>query len=238
MLAGVFMNAVLTFAIFLGLALYYGEPTALTAPVIAQVVDGYPAAAAGLAAGDSISAVGGETVRTWDDLVKRVSASAGHPLSFVVWSHGASRTTTITPRAIVDTNPTTGAVTTVGKIGAARRLVRHPMGVLRGVADAWGGTYRAAGLIVVTLGELATKPAAWHSLSGPVGIIEGVGRHGAEWVRGSARVDCDPQHQRRGVQPAPHPDPRWRADRRERGRVDQGPPASAYGRGKPSSALA
>jgi regulator of sigma E protease len=172
MLAGVFMNAVLTFAIFLGLALYYGEPTASTAPVIAQVVDGYPAAAAGLASGDSISAVGGEAVRNWDDLVKRVSASAGHPLSFVVWSHGASRTTTITPRAIVDTNPTTGAVTTVGKIGAARRLVRHPMGILHGVANAWSGTYRAAGLIVVTLGELATKPAAWHSLSGPVGIIK------------------------------------------------------------------
>ncbi len=33
MLAGVFMNVVLTFAIF-GLALYYGEPTASTAPVI------------------------------------------------------------------------------------------------------------------------------------------------------------------------------------------------------------
>lgn len=171
MLAGVFMNAVLTFAIFFGLALYYGKPTASTAPVIAQVVDGYPAASAGLAAGDSISAVEGVQVHSWDDLVQHISGSAGHPLALVVWSHGASRTVVLTPRAIVDTNPTTGAVSTVGKIGAARKLVRHPVGILRGTADAWGDTYRAATLIVVTLGELATKPAAWHSLSGPVGII-------------------------------------------------------------------
>jgi regulator of sigma E protease len=172
MLAGVFMNAVLTFVIFLGLALYYGEETASTAPIIAQVVSGYPAASAGLAPGDSISAVEGQPVHSWDDLVQRVSGAAGRPLSFVVWSHGTSRTVTLTPRATVDTNPTTGAVTTVGKIGAARRLERHPAGIVRGTVDAWRNTGRYAGLIFVTLGELATKPAAWHSLSGPVGIIK------------------------------------------------------------------
>ncbi len=170
MLAGVFMNVVLCFAIILGLALYYGEPTASTAPVIERVVPGMPAASAGLASGDSISAVGDQPVHNWDELVQRVSASAGHPLALQVWSHGKERTVTITPQATSDTNPSSGAVRTVGKIGAARRLERHPLPIDRAFVDAWRGTWRYGGLVVLTIRELATKSAAWHSLSGPVGI--------------------------------------------------------------------
>jgi regulator of sigma E protease len=170
MLAGVFMNVVLTFAIILGLALYYGEPTPSTAPVIERVVPGMPAANAGLASGDSISAIGGQPIHSWDDLVTHVSTAAGQPLALTVWSHGKERSVSITPRATVDTNPANGAVRTVGKIGAARRLERHPLPLNRAVGNAWRGTWRAAGLIVLTIRELATKAGAWHSLSGPVGI--------------------------------------------------------------------
>ena len=38
------------------------------------------------------------------------------------------------------------------------------------MADAWHVTWRYAGLIVLTLRELATHTAAWHSLAGPLGI--------------------------------------------------------------------
>ncbi len=172
MLAGVFMNVVLTFVIILGLALYYGEPTASTAPVIERVVPGMPAAGAGLVSGDSISAIGTIPIHSWDELVQHVSAAAGQPLRFAVWTHGTERTVTITPQATPDTNPATGAVRTVGKIGAARRLERHPMGFDHALGNAWRGTWRSAGLVVLTIRELATKSSAWHSLSGPVGISE------------------------------------------------------------------
>jgi regulator of sigma E protease len=172
MLAGVFMNAVLTFAIFAGLALYWGEPTVSTAPVIERVLPQSAAAMAGLAAGDSISAVAGQPVHSWDELVQHVSAAPGQPLPLTVWAHGRERTVTVTPRDAVDTNPTTGVVRTVGKIGAARRLDRHPLPVGRAFGDAWRGTWRAAGLIVLTLRQLATTPSAWHSLSGPLGITK------------------------------------------------------------------
>ena len=170
MLAGVFMNVVLCFVIIFGLALYYGEPTASTAPVIERVMPGSPASSAGLATGDSISAIGDQPIHTWDELVQRVKASAGQPLTFAVWTHGKQRSVTITPRATADTNPATGAVHTIGQIGAARRLERHPMPIDRAVANAWRGTWRSAGLVVLTIRELATKSSAWHSLSGPVGI--------------------------------------------------------------------
>ncbi len=170
MLAGVFMNVVLTFAIFFGLSLYYGDPTASTAPVIERVVPGTPAAGAGLVGGDSISAIGNHPVHSWDELVQLVSVSAGKPLAFSVWTHGNQRTVTITPRARTDTNPANGAVRVVGQIGAARRLERHPLPLDRALGNAWRGTYRSAGLVVLTIRELATKSSAWHSLSGPVGI--------------------------------------------------------------------
>jgi regulator of sigma E protease len=170
MLAGVFMNVVLTFVIFIGLALYYGESTASTAPVVERVVPGSAAASAGLADGDSISAIGGQPIHRWDDLVRRVQASAGQPLTFVVWTHGKQRNVTITPKATTDTNPATGAVHAVGRIGAAPRLERHPLPVDHALSNAWGATWRSAGLVVMTIRELASKSSAWRSLSGPVGI--------------------------------------------------------------------
>jgi regulator of sigma E protease len=172
MLAGVFMNAVLTFVIFSGLALYYGEPTASTAPVIERVMPKSAAVAAGLAAGDSIAAVASQPIRTWDDFVQHISSMPGQPVPLTVWSRGHEHSLTVTPRATVDTNPTTGVVRTVGRIGAARRLDRHPMPLNRAIGDAGRSTWRAAGLIVLTLRQLATTPAAWHSLSGPLGIAK------------------------------------------------------------------
>ncbi len=99
-----------------------------------------------------------------------VAPSAGKPLTFSVWAHGTQRTVTITPQARTDTNPANGAVRVIGQIGAARRLERHPLSLDRALGNAWRGTWRSAGLVVLTIRELATKSSAWHSLSGPVGI--------------------------------------------------------------------
>jgi len=172
MLAGVFMNAALTFAIFLVLLLYWGETTASNAPVIARVVSSSAAAAAGLSAGDSIVAVAGNPVHTWEDLVGRIEGAPGAPLPMIVSAGGRERSLVVTPRATVDTNATTGVVRTVGKIGVARRLDRHPQEPGKAFVGALRNTWRGAGLIVLTLRELATKPEAWRSLSGPLGITK------------------------------------------------------------------
>jgi len=172
MFAGVFMNALLTFTILLGIRLYWGELTVSTAPVIERVLPQSAASAAGLASGDSIAMVAGQPVRDWDELVQRISAAPGQPLAITVWAQGRQRTVTVTPRPTIDTNRTTGVVRTVGKIGAARRLDRHPEPVAAALPNAWRGTWKAAGLIVLTLRDLATTPSAWHSLSGPLGITK------------------------------------------------------------------
>jgi regulator of sigma E protease len=174
MLAGVVMNAVLAYVILAGVNLYYGRPVPSDAPVFEYVVAQSPAAAAGLTGGDSVVAVEGQPITSWKDLVAHVSPHPGVPISITVMSHGASRTVTVTPRATPDTNPASGVVQTVGKIGAAPRIDsrRHPMPVPEALSQAWRTTGTLAGLIFQEVHDLATRRASLSSLSGPVGIAK------------------------------------------------------------------
>ena len=78
MLAGVTMNALLAYAIYVGLLLRLGIPTPL--PVAAQVNPGKPAALAGIQAGDSIAFLNGRPLQSWQTLLDSIGASAGRPL--------------------------------------------------------------------------------------------------------------------------------------------------------------
>jgi len=187
MFAGVAMNAVLTFAVLAGLALYYGRASASSAPVLDRVLSGSPAAAAGLASGDSVVRIAGQQVRTWSDLVARVSSSPGVSLPMTVMRHGVERTVTVVPRTVVDSAQQRGTVLRVGKIGAAPRLERHPMPVGQALGQAWTVTWEMAGTIVGALHQLATHASTWKSLEGPLGIAGAsveAARSGAEqlWV--------------------------------------------------------
>jgi regulator of sigma E protease len=172
MLAGVTMNAVLAYVILAGINLYYGRPVPSDSPVLDYVVAQGPAAAAGLAGGDSVVAIGGQPIASWNDLVAHVAPHPKVPISITVMSHGSARTVTVTPRAAPDTNPASGAIRIVGKIDAARRMDghRHPMPVPQALSQAWHLTGVMAGVIFEEVHDLATRKASLSSLAGPVGI--------------------------------------------------------------------
>jgi regulator of sigma E protease len=174
MLAGVTMNAVLAYVILACINLYYGQPVPSDSPVLDYVLAQGPAAAAGLTGGDSVVAVAGQPVASWNDLVAHVAPHPNVPISITVMSHGTARTVTVTPRPTPDTNLISGAVRTVGKIDAARRMdgKRHPMPVPQALSQAWRVTGTMAGLIFVSVHDLATRKESLSSLSGPVGIAK------------------------------------------------------------------
>ncbi|KZX22215.1 Zinc metalloprotease Rip1 [Rathayibacter tanaceti] len=104
-----------------------------------------PGAAAGLLPGDTITAIDGTPVGTWNDLTPIIQRSAGVPLSVAVERDGASLTLSITPAenevAVTDSagNPVTdasGAVETqtVGFIGISptSELARQPITAVPG----------------------------------------------------------------------------------------------------------
>src|SRR6185436_5231838 len=88
MLAGVTMNALLAYGIYVGLLLHSGMPTPL--PVAAAVTAGKPAALAGIQAGDSIVSLNGRPLASWETLLDSIGASAGRPLQLDVVRKGQS----------------------------------------------------------------------------------------------------------------------------------------------------
>src|SRR5689334_11094257 len=79
------------------------------APVIDTVFPGDPAAAAGLRKGDSIVAVAGKPMFSWSEMVDVVSKSPGKPVELVVARVGATETLTVTPKAVQEKDPASGA---------------------------------------------------------------------------------------------------------------------------------
>jgi regulator of sigma E protease len=76
MIAGVTMNIILAFVVLTGLALAYGEPVIATRVVGAVRPLATAPALAQLQPGDTIAAVNGSPVRTWNDIAEKVEESA------------------------------------------------------------------------------------------------------------------------------------------------------------------
>src|SRR5438477_4448304 len=86
MLAGVTMNALLAYGIYVGLLLHSGMPTPI--PVAAAVAAGKPAAAAGIQAGDSIVSLNGRLLQNWEMLLDTIGASPGRRLELGIVRQG------------------------------------------------------------------------------------------------------------------------------------------------------
>jgi regulator of sigma E protease len=168
MLAGVTMNFLLAILVVAGLRLANGAPN--PRPVIGTVLPASPAAAAGLLPGDSITAINGGRISAWTELVTVVSAKAATPVSFEVIRAGAARTLTITPAATVDTNPQSGAVRSIGRIGAASG--RISVGPISAIGDGLDYTWTTIVSTVDVLGGLLSGNVSPKQLGGPIMIAQ------------------------------------------------------------------
>jgi len=138
------------------------------APVIGKVVGGMPAARGGLAAGDSVVTVAGDTVHTWYEMTSHVQQSPGKKVEFVVIRQGARKTITVRPDSVPaeDGGPPTGI------IGAYQRSdIEHlPISVGQALGSGWQETWGIAGSVVTALRRLLNGTLSVRSLSGPVEI--------------------------------------------------------------------
>jgi regulator of sigma E protease len=136
--------------------------------VIGMVVDGRPAARAGLRPDDRVVAIGGAPVRTWEQAVRAIESAPGKPLPFVVERGGKQVALTITPEA----SPGEGG--TVGKIGAQPRLetVYGPISVGEAVKGGFQQTWGVAKTIVNFLGRLFSGKESARQVGGILAIGE------------------------------------------------------------------
>lgn len=144
----------------------------LSEPVIGMLEPDQPAASAGLRPEDRIVSINGQAITTWPQVVERVRASPGKPLTMVIERNGQTRTITLTPRAARE------GELTVGKMGAAElpQIAYRKLGF--GAALGYG-TEQTVGMVrtlLVTLRDLFTGALSPRNLGGLLAIGEASGQ--------------------------------------------------------------
>jgi regulator of sigma E protease len=165
-LAGPAMNYL--FALLLGAALLLGPGLRTPDPgaAVGELSPGYPAEAAGMLPGDRVSAVAGQEVTSWEEMVRALQAHPGEQIPLEVErGEGASATRLtllLTPRE-------EGGV---GRAGFGQHaLWERSSGVGPAFGEAFGRTNALALSQVTVFGKLF-KGSKGTKVSGPVGIAQ------------------------------------------------------------------
>ena len=172
LIAGVTMNVVLALVINVGSVSHYGRQ--YTPPVVDTVLEGRPAALAGLQRGDSIVAIDGSPVTEWQQLLDRVTESPGRTIALEVVQGGSRRTISVRPEERDVQNELTGRRHRVGRIGAGpvRRVAREPLGFSDAIVIGSDSTWRQASSIVLLVRGIFAGDVSTSQLGGPIAIAE------------------------------------------------------------------
>jgi regulator of sigma E protease len=149
---------------------YYTIGVEETPPLVTSVTPGYPAAAAGLQAGDRVVGIDGEVIYTWAQMTTQVKEHPGKPLRLEVLRDGQRIALNITPSAEkVTANGQTVEVGKIGISGPGRSLMRseNPLkAIYQGLEATWGWTeLTAIGLYKMIVGDISSK-----NIGGPLTI--------------------------------------------------------------------
>ncbi len=168
LLSGVTMNVVLALVVTILMLLRYGLPYVST--VTDSVVPDRPAALAGLRAGDSVVAIDGVPLRSWDSLVTKISSSANKEIVLDVRRRGEAVRIPVTPALDTATDFNTGKFEHVGRIGVLPKQLSRSVGIGEAITQGWGLTWGMAGSVIEALRGLATRKVAPSELGGPIMI--------------------------------------------------------------------
>ena len=156
------------------------------APRLGRLVDGGPAAQAGMRVGDLVVAVDGGAISNWPDFVMKVRDSAGRSLGVEVERDGHRFVVDVVPDMVFERGRS------VGKIGVAvaeskemRREIRVfvSYGFFEAGRKAVVETWDKSIFTLKMMGKMLTGEVSWRNLSGPVTIADYAGQ--------SARLGLD-----------------------------------------------
>jgi regulator of sigma E protease len=155
-------------------------------PVVGSVTPGLPAERSGLLPGDRVLKAGGDTLRSWSDLVRVMGASAGNPVPLVVQRDDERLAVEVTPEMPTREEIEAGMLAQprigIGALGPRARP--GPIGALSYGADQ---TSTWISQTVKFLGQLFVGKQSPRNLGGPIMIAQvsgKVARAGAEALLG------------------------------------------------------
>jgi regulator of sigma E protease len=148
--------------------------------VVGEVMDGAPAARAGVRPGDSIVAVAGQPIEGWAAAVRGIQRSPGRPLPIEVVRGGQRLTVTVVPDSERQRDDT-GREVVRGRIGVGNRVasLREPVPLGEAIGAGWGATWDMAGSVVDVVHRLVTGRLSTDQLGGPIAIARASGQAAA-----------------------------------------------------------
>lgn len=159
----------------------------LLPPAIGVVTPGQPAAKVGLRGGDVIVRAGGDTIRSWQEMVIKIRSSLNQPLPLDVVRGDSLLHVTVVPEANTQTD-SSGQAVTYGMIGAQPDprgpIARVPVSFGAALADGAEQTVFQLVTIVGSVKKLITGQASTREVGGPILIAQMSGqmiRLGLEW---------------------------------------------------------
>ncbi len=143
---------------------------------VGRVMDGFPAAGAGVKAGDRIVAINGEPVETWKDLAGRIHNRAGQEIVLVVERGGERFPITVTPKATTQQD-VAGETATVGRIGISpvESFVYHRLDPVTALVGAVERTAATSVTILWVLGKMVEGAVSPRTIGGPILIAQMTG---------------------------------------------------------------
>ncbi len=166
-LAGSMMNFILPMVIFSGLFMFSGVDMPVKEPVFGEVLQEYPAAKAGMLAGDKVLQVNGKPVATWEELRAGIMAADGKDIPILVDRGGEEKTFHMT----AVTNPETGKPF----IGVVAALHKVQLGPVDSVKLAVRATVNMVQRMYAALYHIFTGNSS-AELAGPVGVAKMTGQ--------------------------------------------------------------
>ncbi len=165
-LAGPVMNYLLAILCFFALMFFWGQSKPSNAPVIGEVVAGFPAYAAGLEKDDKILAINGIRVATWEEAAKEIHANPDRPID-MQFERAAEGGTVVKSVAVV---PKKDEQRNVGLIGISPTFENERQGFFESWVTAWDQTVFWTILTLKYLGEAIVQQKK-PELAGPIGIV-------------------------------------------------------------------
>jgi len=163
--AGPFMNYLLAFILFSGVILFVGEPVLSDLPVIGELSQGYPAAAAGLKTGDRVLKLDGVAVETWSGMADKIYSKVEKEITVVYSRGGAEATVKVRTRKAPDGSGR-GIIGIAPSMDYGYKKVPFFKGIAMGAHQCWYWTAFTVKTLKSNF-DKREKP----DLAGPIGIV-------------------------------------------------------------------
>ena len=148
---------------------------------IGKVRSGSPAETGGLRAGDTVTAINGQAVNTWEDMAEQISQSQGRPLQFAIFRNEQPLTVAVEPR--LDTNKNIFGEEKqqymIGVTSSGQTITRR-LNPLQAAGQALVQTYNITELTVLSVVKIIQGSISAKNLGGPIMIAEMAGQQARE----------------------------------------------------------